>query len=372
MVKIFRSLKSQIILFFISVSLFSGLALSFTNYWESSKLLRARLDRELENSADMIKGNIEGNLLDAEGMAQMLAEKKEFRQMDRGRIKEISSHFIKFADFFFNIYVYDRKGNLVFAGYFDEREYSIRSENLNDYKNVFTECANQVFADGKPRLSDTFHSKGKRLVMAYVAPIMDGPGGGVKGIISCGIYVFSPKVQKLLRSLTPAYDGFICLVDSKGNVLGKGGSLPGRVTQLEGAGADSGRDGALSTLKLGRETFRFARRKIEGTSLSVIVAVPDSLARSLLMAHVNEMILYNGLSLLVVVLLSTYFSNFIVGPVSQLVEGLQEVARGNYSVKVSIQSSSEMNRAGEAFNEMTEKLEKNNLIEKIWNENWKE
>jgi nitrogen fixation/metabolism regulation signal transduction histidine kinase len=54
------------------------------------------------------------------------------------------------------------------------------------------------------------------------------------------------------------------------------------------------------------------------------------------------------------------------------VEGLQEVARGNYSVKVSIQSSSEMNRAGEAFNEMTEKLEKNNLIEKIWNENWKE
>jgi methyl-accepting chemotaxis protein len=193
----------------------------------------------------------------------------------------------------------------------------------------------------------------------------------VKGLASCGIFVDNPKVKKLLRNLVPAYSGFVCLLDSSGNVFGKEGNIPEHInsfsiqTLLEQSGKSQ------SILQLGEQTYRYRLKEIKNANFYVLVAVSDSVLKGMLMALAEEVITLNLLSFLLALLVSIILANLLVQPINKLVEGLREVGKGNYAYAIKARSFGEMEEAINSFNDMTEKLQKNRMIEKLWDEQWK-
>ncbi len=364
---IFRSIRIQIILAFLVITVFTGLVVSFINYRESKIFLENQLERELQNTANLVEKNIEDKLFEAGNLVLTISIKPEFRRLDKEKIQVTIENFLAFADVFFNVYVYDEKGELISAAYFDKRPYKpYLGENFNNYNNVFSNCAGKVILDGKPVFTDTFYSKGDRIILAYIAPVMGEDDKEIKGIISCAIYVQDKKLENLLIKLKPSYNGFIYLMDQSGNNLAYAGHIPSHIEDLKIEDLLNNK----GFFKLNQETFSYKLNRVDIANIYVLVAVPNSLALTLLENYTKNMILYTVFSLVVAIFISIFFANRLVSPISMLVEGLREVGKGNYSFRVNLRSTGEIDKAIGAFNEMVEKLQKNRIIEKLWIENW--
>lgn len=361
----------QIILIFLTITIFTGLIVSSVNYIESKNFLDNQLNRELDNTGNLIKKNIEDKLEEVGSQVSNITNKPEFKNYDRPEMQKTMEHFLEFSDMSFNVYVYNKTGYLIGAAYFDKRPYiTYLGENFNNYKNVFTIYANKVFQDGKARFTDTFHSKQKRLMITYISPITDKANKDVIGIVSCGIYVYNKKLEKILERLKPPYDGFICLLDQKGNMMGYGGNIPEdfNKTKIESL---LNLNKEQDIFKINNEEFRYKLNNVDVANIYILVAVPNKVVTEVLKVYTVNIVIYTILAMLLSIIISIFIANLIVRPISILVEGLKEVGNGNYTYRIEFKSTGEIERAVNAFNEMTGKLQKNKIIEKIWIENWK-
>ena len=366
---IFKSIRMQIICTFLIITIFTGLIVSIINYRESKRFLENQLTRELNNTANLIEKNIEDKLFEASKLVLTISKKKQFKQFDKEKMQITIEDFLAFADVFFNVYIYDKEGNLISAAYFDKRPYKpYIGENFNDYNNVFPEYAKKVLDSGTPTFTDTFYSKGDRLMLTYIAPVIGEDTGEVIGVMSCAIYVQDKKLESLLIKLKPSYNGFIYLMDQSGNGLAYAGHVPSQIVDINIENLI--KDENKNFFNLSQETFRYKLNKVDIANIYVLVAVPNSLTLILLEKYTETMILYTILSLILAVLISVFLANMLVTPISMLVQGLKEVGRGNYSFRVKFKSTGEIEKAINAFNEMVEKLQKNKIIEKLWIENW--
>ncbi len=77
-----------------------------------------------------------------------------------------------------------------------------------------------------------------------------------------------------------------------------------------------------------------------------------------LFALQDRMILYFLIAAAAVMLLALVFSRVITKPIGTLTKGIQRMARGDLSVRVNVKGSGEIKRLAEAFNTMSEKLER--------------
>ncbi|MHC9539043.1 MAG: HAMP domain-containing protein [Vulcanimicrobiota bacterium] len=363
-----KSIKTQIILFCILIAVVSSTIIGITNYLETGALLNRSFDRELDDTASLIKMNIEENLADARHTVSVLIDNESMKSLDRKRIDEISAHFIDFVNIFYNVFVYDRDGNLVSVTYYKREnlhELQSHSVNFKLKKGEFYRIASKVLEDGAPRFTSAFHSK-NNLVTAYVAPITRG--SEIQGVVSCGIVVDNPKLKKLLQSLVPPYSGFICLMDSDGNIFGSEGEAP---QELPALAKNIVQQGGSRKLLLNERTYRYVVKKIRDSNLFIMVAISERYLKDMLFTLVRELIILNVISLFLVLGISTLLAHILVKPLKKLVEGLREIGKGNYSCRIETKVYGEMKEAVQSFNEMSLMLEKNRMIEKIWNENWK-
>ena len=361
----FSSIKVQIILSFIGITLFTGLMVSLVSYWESKQFLDSMFNKGLENTAGLIEKNIEDNLSETGKIILDISKRPEVVALDAKKINPLIENFIAFSDLFFNVYIYNKDGKVISASYFDKRSTEpYIGENFKDYKNNFPDYATKVFTDGKPRFTGTFYSKAHKLFLSYIAPIQDK--NEIKGIISCGIYVQDKKLERLLETLKPPYNGFIYLADEQGNTLAYTGNIPSR--------DDIKLENLLKNelLTTGGKEYRYKLTKVSQAGIYILVAVPASIASGLLEKHTWNIILCTVLILIIAILININFATLLTRPVSLLVEGLQEVGKGNYAFRIDFKARGEFSSAIKAFNEMAEKLQKNTIIEKIWIENWKD
>lgn len=367
-----KSIRLQIILFFMAISLISSAIVSISNYWEAKKLLNEGFDRELSDTASLISAGIEGNLRDAREAVSAFVKDERVRSLDPEKTGEISRLFIDFVNIFYNIYVYDREGNLVSVVYYgdeDVKEGRIHRKNFRTLRDEFYDVATRVLNDGKARFTDTFSNR-DRLLTAYVAPIPGDSDDKARGLVSCGIFVNNPKLLSMLKSLVPPYSGFICILDGSGNIYGQQGNIPGNIGSFSMRELGVGSGKKRSSLHLGGGTFRFAINEIRDAHLYVLVAMGEKDMKSILASLASEVIILNCISLLLAIGVSVIVANFLVQPVNRLVEGLREVGRGNYSYAITTRSYGELNEAIDSYNEMISKLQKNRMIENLWNESW--
>jgi hypothetical protein len=370
---VLRSIKVQLILFFLTISLISSAIVSMANFLENRRIISESFNRELASTAFLIQSSIEGSLSDAREAVQSFAEKIDIETMDTKKVQALTTDFVDFAEIFYNMYIYDRKGDLIAVAYYDRsdlQESRGHRKNFRENKNEFNGIAESVLNDGKPRFTQTFTRRGK-LFTAYVAPIHRNGGQTVAGLVSCGILVDNPKFKNLLRGLVPPYSGFICLIDEKGTIFGKEGNIPEDMSSLPIDELKKGMKGQSPRIAIKNIPFRYALKDIPDAHLHVLAGMSEGVIQNTLTTLIKELLLVNAICLILGIVVSTLVAHLLVAPVKDLVAGLKEVSRGNYSFRAKARAYGEMGEAIASFNEMTGKLQKNRMIETLWNEHWK-
>ncbi|MDQ7826496.1 MAG: HAMP domain-containing protein [Candidatus Eremiobacteraeota bacterium] len=368
---IFRSIRAQVFLFLVAISLVTSLVMGVANYLEAEKVLDDTFDREINNTAYLLKQTIEGHLADARGAASVLAKNPSVQAMDSAAMKEISRYFLDFVSLFYNIYIYDREGTLRSVEYLDNIDRSeTHSKNFHELRNEFTHVALDVLEDGKARYTEPFFRK-DQLLIAYVTPIFKGSDKAVAGLASCGIFVHNPKLSRLMKSLVPPYQGFICLLDGEGRVFGREGAIPEAFTEFPLKSLKANLQGKSPLLWMEDKPYLYTIKEIEEAHLYVLVATSCLMKEKLFSTLLSELVAINVISFLVALLISAALGNFLVKPINALVEGIREVGKGNYSYSIHERAFGEIGEAVQSYNEMAEKLQKNRLIENLWNEKWK-
>ncbi len=371
--KLLSSIKFQILLFFMIISLISSLLVSVPAYFEQKKLLHNMFSRELNNTASLIQMSIDGELKDAIRSVTMFTENKGVQILDSTRIDEISSYFVDFVNLFYNLYVYDSKGDLVSVTYFDREnaaEKKRHTKNLSMMNNEFSATAYTTLKDGKARFTRAFWRR-EELLTAYVAPIYDERKTTIKGIVSCGIFVNNPKLKRLLKTLVPPYSGFICLIDSEGNVFGKEGEVPYTISTMPLNTLLNNLKMEHPTLTLNHQVYRYTLKEIEGARLYVLVGMSNRAISDAYASLIRDIVVINIFFFFIAIAVSSFIGHHIGKAVKEIVDGLRDLGKGNYARRITTKAFGEMNEAIESFNETAEKLQKNTIIEKVWDEQWK-
>lgn len=110
--------------------------------------------------------------------------------------------------------------------------------------------------------------------------------------------------------------------------------------------------------------------EVKGKTIGTIIAFPDKSAsvsrlEQQFVQSVNLTILFGFLFAgLITVLIGVFLSKKITRPLSQLVSGIQHVSKGNTKFRVTIDSKDEFKKLGEAFNQMTDTLERTEHVRK--------
>lgn len=211
--------------------------------------------------------------------------------------------------------------------------------------------------------------QGLLVVLNFPVTALDDPGT-VTGILSLGIQLSGAVLQETLQRFHPG-DGFIFLTDREGNILAqRGDGLP---DGLEGITVNPApRPGAAistwTSLK-GKEFLLFAAPfphlqglLVIGHPREKILGVVNDLSLGLVFLALVSLLVAMGLG----ILMSERFINQIL----LLVEGIQKVGTGVLSWRVSNPPDDELGDACRAFNEMTERLERNRMIEEHWRQQW--
>lgn len=367
-----KSLRVYIVVLMVLIVFFSGLAISLTNYWHTLKIIDSRLNSEMANTAELIRKNLEAGLLDYCEIADDFSRQSAVRTMELDRISALIPLYFGRSNIFYSLYVYDSEGKRVLADNLNGTAGKLDSVNVFSQNTVFSRYVRKAVEEKKPLFSETFLTEKKNIIITYIIPIISpADESRAVGVVSCGMYVDNPRLQEMLERLRPAHGGLIFLLDRKGAVLGSSGKIPGVVSSFDMKNMKKAGDDNL-TADIAGVAYRYRLSEIAGTDLLILVAVPDNAVKEIMARDISNTVYYNLLTLVLVLLGSILVSNLLVEPVTMLVKGLQEIGRGNYSHRINIKASGEMESAVSAFNEMADKLQKNRIIEKIWNENWKQ
>jgi two-component system sensor histidine kinase BaeS len=152
-----------------------------------------------------------------------------------------------------------------------------------------------------------------------------------------------------------------------GNMMGHMGGTVG-ITILD----SSGEIIANTTEGMGKNNQQSIKETLEinGETIGTIIAYPDKSAsvsrlEQQFVQSVNLTILFGFLFAGVISLMIGFFlSKKISRPLSQLVAGIEHVSKGDTKFRVTIDSKDEFKQLGEAFNQMTDTLERTERVRK--------
>lgn len=364
----FSSIGLRLLVAMMLLVLGCGLLVGTTGYLESAKIVERQFHQELENTSALISSNIQNKLTLAAQKVEVLAKKRFIQDTSKMHYTQsILDDFVRFVDLYYSTYLFSLEGPVKAMAYADGRD-TKRYEHLDytKYDESFTTYTTEVLKTGEGRYTSSFTPGKDKLLITYLTPVINKEGD-TTGLLSCAVQINDPKLKAFLEQLKPSFDGFLALLDSKGKILASSGNLSEEVKDFDLIQLKSG---LSKEMQLGDKNYRFELRELSFAKVHVVTAIEASVVSSTIEQLLLQIILITSLTLLLTLALAFSITRKLTKPITSLVQGMQRVREGIYSKPIDEKSSGEMAQAIDAYNEMTEQLQKKRLIEKVWIENW--
>jgi HAMP domain-containing protein len=343
------------------ITVFTAVLLTGINAYKTSQgILSDQLEKTLEKSSSGLQTTIAWRL--SEALAAIDGLKSESYLQNPEKTGYLFRKFITHSRLFHNIFITDTEGKVIEAFYADERDSELyRGENLlKDEKSPFSQTAEQVLKDGKSRFSPLFRDKKDQPIITCVAAISHGEQ--FVGLISAAIRVNAPYLQNWLELMKPSDDGFALLKsDGDGVIFAFTPSLPQELQKVEGE---------IFAESAQKKNYLLREKQIDIAEVSVMVGIKKAGFYQPLKKQGFRILTGIIISLLFCAIVGLWLSNSIARPLLLLVNGLKSAGEGVYSIRIECQADQEIGETLSAFNDLMEKLQKQRLIEKLWNERW--
>jgi HAMP domain-containing protein len=323
---------------------------------------------------------------------ELLAQDMRIQGMKLDQVHEALHTFLEYDDSFLSIYLYDRDGVTRFI------EYRNHFTGANKYLNKRVGDASarlgaqvsSVTATGKTTSFDYLRkeSSDSQLLILVAVPSFSGSGPNM-GVLSIAIQMYSHQYQDFLDQIELEGRSYILILDRKGRVLARRGTVPHGPSV---ANADLAASGGLAPILASVEVPDWDPAQGEATrwmraddhtdlitvapyprlGATVLVGRPASEVLGLLESITMRFWTFAALGLGLSVIGALALSRSLARRVLELADGIKKVGEGATGHRVSVEGADELAEAGDAFNRMAEQLQKGKLMEQIWSRQWED
>lgn len=277
---------------------------------------------------------------------------------------------------FLNGIVYDREGNVISATSRNPSSSDERFLNRNLLKNTKTlpkiiESFREALEMNRLSVSETVSSvrTGQLLVMNVPIRVWDNPAS-VTGVLSIGLHLNGAMLQELLQGFFSG-EGFLFLTDRAGNILAKRGeNLPETLSGADFSPLPRGPLPESAWSNLGGQEYLVTAADFPYLNGTLVSGSPKEKVMGLLHDLTLGMISLAVFALLVAAALGWIMADRFIGQIQLLVEGIRKVSDGVLSWRVDNPGDDELGEACRDFNSMTERLERNRMVEDLWKQRW--
>ena len=367
-----KSLRTQILSWFLAGLALSALLAVLVLYVGGSRVFEAWLIRSNRRLANSIRRQLEHGLAHDTEAANRLGTELVVARSQAGRRTELLEGFLLFDEIFSNAYVYDRAG-LLTEFHYQPGQTSMNArqgEDFHKYVGSFPAVADEVLRSGKPAFTPVYFTPSGRAQLSYLVAL-PGKDRQPEEVLSLAIYAVDERVDGWIHGLEPGREGYVVVVDANGHVVARTGAVPRafaeRSTETFAALTGPEPEATGSLVIDGREDLLIGGR-LPSTGFWVWVGLP----RATVYAPLKELQLPVAAALLVVLVVgllgAVQLSRGILAPVEELVGGIRRVGEGVLSHRVPEGRTDELGEAAHAFNQMAERLQRDQLVEEVWRE----
>lgn len=362
------SLYFQVTVLFVLISIFSVVGAGTFCYLESRKIIVGQFNKSMQDIATTIGSSLNGRADDAAEAILRISRHEVLLSENVSEIQHFMQVAVDSSSLFNNIYLFAPTGPLTAAAYADGRDLSkYQGENFNTYADQ--EKTRAIYQDlvrardtRTPVFSAFFKSDSGRLMNSFIVPVVQADK--VVGLLSCGIVLDSTsKLLELMSSLKPQPNGYVALINADGKVLLSAGDIP--------AGFAPGPDWQNFADPLISESgYLQAVLRLEKTGLGICAGQSEVVITDLLDRLRSVTIFFTlGVGVLAS-LLGVLAASILIAPINDLVRGLKQLRSGKAGDHIDQRGSGEIAEAVEVYNELSDKIKKDEMLNKTWTDLW--
>ncbi len=206
------------------------------------------------------------------------------------------------------------------------------------------------------QFSSIFRSRSGEIMVGIVSPILKD--NSVSSIL-VGFIILKNHTMGGIEKIRIGKTGYAYIVDSSGNAI----VHPQKERLLENfsdnpavSGLLNQKDGIVEFTNKDDVRILAAFARIEETGWGVVVRQPTEESYAVAEQNLFFLVVVFIFSLLAALVLGVYLARKISGPVTVLLEGVNQVAAGDLGTKIMVETGDEIGQLALAFNDMTGKL----------------
>ena len=230
----------------------------------------------------------------------------------------------------------------------------------------------EVIHGARPAYTCVFSPAFQEKMLFVLVPVFDFVDSeSVIGVISCSISLSDPGIHEIICGYPIDSEDILTLTDKDGMLISWQGSIPESFAGLKIGEPVNKSDTAVAVrVKIGSEEYLGTIAPIPGIDGFLLAAKPWRSALAFLNQLLLDLALVFAVGLVIAVGSGFVMARSLATGISGLIAGIRKVAEGIISHRVEVSGDDELAEAGNAFNEMTETLEKHRMIDEIWSREW--
>lgn len=362
------SLYFQVTVLFVLISIFSVVGAGTLNYLESRKIIIGQFNKSMKDIATTIGSSLNGKADDAADAIMRISQNEVLLASDAVDIQKFLQVAVDSSSLFNNVYYFDPAGPLRAAAYADGRDLSkYAGENFMAYaEQEKTKAVHQdlvrALETRTPVFSAFFKSGTGRLMNSFIVPVVRDEQ--VIGLLSCGIVLDrTSKLLEMMESLKPHPNGYVALINDEGSVLLSAGDMPAGFAP--GRGWQSFEDSLIKEAGYLQSVLR-----LEKSGLGVCTGLPESAIVALLdRLRTGTVVFTLGVGFLAS-LFGIFAASILIAPLNDLVSGLKLLRSGKAGDRIDRRASGEIAEAISVYNDLSEKIKKDAVLNKTWSDLW--
>ncbi|MBF0543832.1 MAG: HAMP domain-containing protein [Candidatus Riflebacteria bacterium] len=363
-----------------SVTVLIGVFLSFVFVtFRLREIFSSNIVESQEKLVETIKQVVAVRFDDWYHQLKVLSDRSELQFDDKTNIRNMIWDFLSQNPVFLSCWVYDPQGNILLTANRNrsdsEERYIGKNMFLISLQDTLKECrrAFKAVLEKKIAVPATYMSnftRGPRLVI--LQPVREiGNEEKLIKILGMSLNLDGGFLEELLLRFSKNENDFLLFADESGTIISRfGGNLPEKLSK------------AIIADPPHRKKVFSLWSELNSEKYLVTVAHLEELGGFLLIGHpagkifqpVNDltwgMFFLALLFLLIAGLVGYFVADYIMEPVFQIFEGITKISDGVLTWRIEKITNDELGDVAKAFNGMADKLEKNKMIEELWNQRW--
>ncbi len=373
----FRKIRHQMVFIVCLAALLGASVMGFFVITRLRSVLAGQLIQNQKLFGDAIRQGLALKFDEIRKQLFSVADHPNLQYPDHRKQSEVLQPFLRQNPLFLNAIVYDLQGKVISAA---DRHDSSAAEGLigrnlmkpGEKFAPLQKAFQQVLSTNEMAVSERLDSlrQGPTIVMKVPIRALDDPRQ-VIGVLSIGMHVNGAALQEILQGFSCG-NGFLILADRAGNILARLGSdlprdLSAAVIQVN-EGGPSGGNSTWTTL--GDKEYLLSLESIPTLQGFLLVGFPRSAIASVVNEFTLGVVAFGVFSLLLAAVAALLLADRLIEQIFFLIEGIRKIGEGVLSWRVENPSDDELGEACRALNNMTERLERNRMIDELWKRKW--